>query len=459
MSYLVVVRPFLFLYHLLTRIVWSGLNKRTIWHLVLDFAIGFGPVFLWLLIFKNAGIIPHSIRPPIHVKLPAIMDHYLFSNMVGGLFTIVCLLTFNYLLYVKYYRPKQSHTLNKYLPILNKRESIEIVQESRSSESSSTESDLEEQFELDLFTSPTATVVDPLPSFQSDENIPPLEFFHTLTQEEIANNETETNAKIIDHLKLTHSYHPRNCWYFAPPLLFLLSWGLLNIDYWFKDPITKHKDLLAWVLYVICHITVPIVTAVWLYVFHAPGALKLYGITLGIQNICGVLTHLVFPNAPPWFIHMYGANKEANYEMQGYAAGLIRVDIALGTHLHTEGFHASPIVFGAIPSLHSAMAVMTFFFVSYYARWTVVKVASFCFVAFQWWATIYLDHHWRVDLLIGLIYALFWFTIVKNVRFGLNRVDEEFIKSRLRFNFEKGSTMGMRVFRNTRLQKFFDPLE
>ncbi|RLV95624.1 Inositolphosphotransferase 1 [Spathaspora sp. JA1] len=178
-----------------------------------------------------------------------------------------------------------------------------------------------------------------------------------------------------------------------------------------------------------------------------------------MQNISGVLTHLLFPNAPPWFINLYGEDKEANYEMPGYAAGLIRVDIALGTHLHSKGFHASPIVFGAIPSIHSSMAVMTFFFISYYARWTLVKIAAFLFVATQWWATIYLEHHWRIDLFIGLIYALFWFTIVRNISFGLSRVDENFIKSRLKFNFEKGSTMGMRVFRNTRLQRSFDPLE
>ncbi|RLV93558.1 Inositolphosphotransferase 1 [Spathaspora sp. JA1] len=458
MSYHVVFRPFLFLYHLGSRIIWSGLNKRSIWNFMLDFSIGFGPVFTWLLIFKNAGIIPHSIRPPIHVKLPSVMDHYLFSNMVGSLLTIICVLTFNYLLYVKYYQPEQSHFLDEYFPILSKPDSMEIIQECGILQNSNSDIDLEVQIELDSFTSSTATE-EPLPCSQFDETLPPLEFFHTLTREEVANHENEINTKVINRLKLHHSYRPLNCWYFAPPLLFSLSWGLLNIDYLLKDPINKHKDLLAWVLYVICHISVPIVTAVWLYVFHPPGALKLYGITLGFQNICGVLTHLVFPNAPPWFIHMYGEDKQANYEMPGYAAGLIRVDIALGTHLNSQGFHASPIVFGALPSLHSAMAVMTFFFISYYARWTIVKVATFFFVVFQWWATIYLDHHWRLDLLVGLMYSVFWFTIVKHVSFGLNRVDEEFIKSRLRFNFEKGSTMGMRVFRNTRLQKFFDPLE
>ena len=184
--------------------------------------------------------------------------------------------------------------------------------------------------------------------------------------------------------------------------------------------------------------------------------LKSYGWALGCQNICGVLTHLLFPCAPPWFIHLYGEDAYADYEMPGYAAGLTRVDVALGTHLNSKGFHASPIVFGAVPSLHSAMAVLTFLFVSYYARWTVVKILSFLFVVLQWWATIYLDHHWRLDLFVGMCYALIWFSIMYKLR--LRKVNESYLKLRLQYNFARGSTMGMRVFRNTKLQSFFDPL-
>ena len=153
---------------------------------------------------------------------------------------------------------------------------------------------------------------------------------------------------------------------------------------------------------------------------------------------------------------MYGENAPANYDLPGYAAGLTRVDVALGTHLNSKGFHASPIVFGAVPSLHSAMAVMTFLFVSYYARWTVVKLISFAFVVLQWWATIYLDHHWRLDLFVGMCYALVWFSIMYKWRLG--KVNEVFLQLRMLYNFAKGSTMGMRVFRNTKLQWFFDPL-
>lgn len=160
----------------------------------------------------------------------------------------------------------------------------------------------------------------------------------------------------------------------------------------------------------------------------------------------------------PWFIHLYDEDAEATYDLPGYAAGLTRVDMAMGTHLNSNGFHASPIVFGALPSLHSAMAVMAFFFVSYYSRWTTLKLLAASFVALQWWATIYLDHHWRLDLVVGMLYAITSFTLLYCWPRGIKKVDSDFMKARLRFDFKNGSTMGMRVFRNTRLQNFFDPL-
>jgi len=116
---------------------------------------------------------------------------------------------------------------------------------------------------------------------------------------------------------------------------------------------------------VLVHLLEPIFVAIYLYVFKAPGTLKCFSLALGLQNISGVLTHLLVPMAPPWFIHLYGLydTTELNYDTPGYAAGLTRVNFSAGTHLASAGFHKSPIVFGAVPSLHSAMAFQSFLFV------------------------------------------------------------------------------------------------
>jgi hypothetical protein len=54
---------------------------------------------------------------------------------------------------------------------------------------------------------------------------------------------------------------------------------------------------------------------------------------LGLQNISGLITHLVFPNAAPWFYDVYGEDAaQPNYEdYPGNPAGLVRVDRILGS--------------------------------------------------------------------------------------------------------------------------------
>lgn len=431
--------PLLCVVQFLWRVFWSGLNERNIITFPLNFFINFLPVFTWLLIFKNAGLIPKDIRPTIHVSLAYHLDEFMFSitkSPLGSLLTIAATVMGGWLLYLKIYRTATTYK-SLGLPTLSL---------------TSLEDDIE-MAEFDMsdtkdFTAPG--------SFQNHHRIGPMEIVPNLQPVEISENAETINRKIVRHLRENNNNRPYNCWYYAPPALLAASWFVLNVDHWFLAPLTVPKDVTAWFLYVIGHFCVPLFTAIWLYVFHAPGAIRLFSFALGAQNIVGVLTHLLFPNAPPWFIHKFGETAEANYDTKGYAAGLTRVKFATGTHTVTKGFHASPIVFGALPSLHSAMAVMCFFFVSYYSRWTISKVAVLAFVVLQWWATIYLDHHWRLDLIAGMAYSIVLYTIF--LKWLMPRVDDDFVAARLRFDFQRGSTMGMRVFRNTKLQNFFDPL-
>lgn len=502
---LTILKPLVFIYQFIYRVYWSGLNQRNILQLILNFCINFSPVFIWLLIFKNAGLIPHEIRPKIHVKLAYHLDQYIFETIIGGIVNILGLASLAWLLYRFVYQLKssnnnsnrnnhhQSQISGEYPPSntndiyslykIPQNYQLDIDNDSSSSNSSNN-SDIElESFPKELL-KPSYNQLPPINFQDNDDQIQdsqldnnrvhdgnsentrfaPMVFIPQLTLIEVGQMAQSINNKILNHIQpknsnsgFNYNYSPINSWDFCPSLLLATSWFLLNFVHYLREPIRLWQDYLAWTSYVLGHITVPIVTAVWLYVFHAPGSLKAYSFALGLQNICGVLTHLLFPNAAPWFIHMNGENANADYDTPGYAAGLIRVDIALGTHLTSNGFHASPIVFGALPSLHSAMAVMTFFFVGYYSRWYFIKFLAFMFVMIQWWATIYLDHHWRLDLLAGLIYACIWFTII--YKLVIKYQQERFIMARLKYQFNNGgSTMGMRVFRNTKIQWFFDPL-
>ncbi|KAH9272054.1 hypothetical protein BASA83_005641 [Batrachochytrium salamandrivorans] len=96
-------------------------------------------------------------------------------------------------------------------------------------------------------------------------------------------------------------------------------------------------------------------------------SISLFLKALGWQNIAGVVTQLIFPCAAPWYNDKFGF-APANYTMSGDPAGLVNIDTLLGTHMYTQLFNSSPLVFGAMPSLHSAFACLIMLFVMQTSR-------------------------------------------------------------------------------------------
>lgn len=269
-------------------------------------------------------------------------------------------------------------------------------------------------------------------------------------------------------------YHLLALFYFSLNILHIFT---IQEEYNFKP----YKDFITWFSYVLLHLIAPIVTAVFLYIYKPPGTMGAFALTLGIQNTAGFFTHVCLPSAPPWFTHLYGMHltekltKELNYETLGYAAGLTRMPFKLGTNLAAAGFKKSPIVFGAVPSLHGAMALQCGLWMFYkygenlkyeYNKsgdgindnlinnkskqsleeyvlddldlsedtninetepeipvlplenktkwwWHTGRVIVSLYMLLQWFSTMYLDHHYRIDLFIGGIYAMIAFHIVR----------------------------------------------
>ena len=89
----------------------------------------------------------------------------------------------------------------------------------------------------------------------------------------------------------------------------------------------------------------------------------------------------------------------ANYSMAGSPAGLARIDKLFGLDMYTSTFTASPLVFGAFPSLHAGNATIEALFLSYlFPRF---RPAFIAYTLWIWWATMYLSHHYAVDLVGG----------------------------------------------------------
>lgn len=207
---------------------------------------------------------------------------------------------------------------------------------------------------------------------------------------------------------IPHEWRPKIYVRVLPALETILYGGNLS------DVLASHTnnilDILAWIPYGLVHFGAPFVLAAVLFVFAPPKTLPCYALAFGWMNFIGVTIQILFPCAPPWYQNLYGL-QPANYSMPGSPGGLARVDQILGLDMYTSSFTASPQVFGAFPSLHSGCAVMEALFCCYlFPKYSYVFIG---YVFWIWWSTMYLTHHYFVDLIGGAILSFVVFYAVK----------------------------------------------
>ncbi len=119
-------------------------------------------------------------------------------------------------------------------------------------------------------------------------------------------------------------------------------------------------------------------------------------------GLVSCLTYYLYPAAPPWYLEQYGPGPVV-LDAPPSAAGAARTDALLRTTLFAEFYARSPNVFGAIPSLHVAIPLLTFCFACRLKRLRVVTGAYTFLMGFS---AIYLNHHYVLDLLWGAVYAI-----------------------------------------------------
>ncbi|KZT00112.1 PAP2-domain-containing protein [Laetiporus sulphureus 93-53] len=162
-------------------------------------------------------------------------------------------------------------------------------------------------------------------------------------------------------------------------------------------------DILAWLPYGVIHFIFPFVVAAFVWLFRTKEALHLWGRAFGYMNLIGVIIQILVPCAPPWYELIYGL-MPANYTMRGSAGGLARIDKLFHSNGYTVAFSNSPVIFGAFPSLHSACATMEALFVSYFFPQATRYVWTY--TAVLYWATMYLTHHYLIDVVGGSCLAI-----------------------------------------------------
>uniref|UniRef100_A0A0L0NZR7 Phosphatidic acid phosphatase type 2/haloperoxidase domain-containing protein n=1 Tax=Candidozyma auris TaxID=498019 RepID=A0A0L0NZR7_CANAR len=208
--------------------------------------------------------------------------------------------------------------------------------------------------------------------------------------------------------KIPHEWKPAISVKFLPAMeTILYGDNLSNVLAEINHPIL---DVLAWLPYGIIHFASPFFVALFVFLFAPPTSLRSFGFAFGYMNLFGVLFQLSFPAAPPWYKNLHGL-EPANYAMDGSPGGLGRIDQLFHLDMYTTTFENSPLVFGAIPSLHSGSAVMDVLFLSW--LFPKYKYVWWGYATVLWWSTMYLTHHYFIDLIMGAVMSVAMFAYVK----------------------------------------------
>lgn len=191
---------------------------------------------------------------------------------------------------------------------------------------------------------------------------------------------------------------------YRPPIWVRVLPALENILYGanLSNILSAHKaialDVLAWLPYGITHLGAPFVCSALIFLFAPPGSTPVFARAFGYMNLIGVIIQLCFPCSPPWYENQYGL-APANFSIKGSPAGLRAIDELFGIQFYTSTFTASPVVFGAFPSLHSGCATIETLFLSH--LFPKLRPLFILYTLWLWWATMYLSHHYIVDLVGG----------------------------------------------------------
>jgi hypothetical protein len=133
-----------------------------------------------------------------------------------------------------------------------------------------------------------------------------------------------------------------------------------------------------------------------------------------IVNLAGFLTYHLYPAAPPWYVEAYGCAPPDLLTHAQAGPNLTRVDAVVGTPFFASLYGRSNDVFGAVPSLHVAYPTEILLFGWPHLRRTG-RALAILFLFTMAFAAVYLDHHWVIDIVLGLVYAAATYAAIRVV--------------------------------------------
>ena len=133
--------------------------------------------------------------------------------------------------------------------------------------------------------------------------------------------------------------------------------------------------------------------------------LRTFALCFLLVNVLGFITYFVYPVAPPWYVSGYGFGP-ARMDVHSAAAAASRFDQLLGTHFFDKIYGRGIDVYGAYPSLHVAYPLLAVWatFRARELRWA--RGPAIGFFLLMCLSAVYLQHHYVIDVLLGIAYAI-----------------------------------------------------
>lgn len=132
-----------------------------------------------------------------------------------------------------------------------------------------------------------------------------------------------------------------------------------------------------------------------------------YTYAIAILNLLALLTFVLFPAAPPWYVMKHGfAQPVVEHLIAGSAGGLGKLDKMLGVHFFSKIWgELNPNRFAAVPSLHGghSLIVAIFGVIAFHSAGKK-RHLFWIYPAGMWFSAVYLNHHYVIDLLLASIY-------------------------------------------------------
>jgi membrane-associated phospholipid phosphatase len=170
---------------------------------------------------------------------------------------------------------------------------------------------------------------------------------------------------------------------------------------WFTRHSHWSLDLLAGIPYMTYLLELLAVAVVFFFVDPRRYAHLVWGFLC--MNVIGMLTYILYPAAPPWYVMQYGLGP-ADLGALPSAAGALRFDALLGIEFFARFYSRNPNVFGAMPSLHCATPMLIACF--FWRRGGPLRLATAGYLLVMCFAAVYLAHHYLLDVLAGLVTGL-----------------------------------------------------